>query len=136
MVHLIDVSGFIYRAFYGLPSLIHAGQEVGALYGFCSAMQKITSTFPKSMFIAALDCGKHTFRNEIYAQYKATRKVKLFPGINHLINSPTDQESINIPILIFPRALLTVLQNENPCLSEIIINVKPINSHKSGILLF
>ena len=75
MVHLIDVSGFIYRAFYGLPSLIYAGQEVGALYGFCSAMQKITYLFPKSMFIAALDCCKRTFRNEIYDQYKATRKA-------------------------------------------------------------
>ena len=75
MVHLIDVSGFIYRAFYGLPSLIYAGQEVGALYGFCSAMQKITSLFPNSMFIAALDCCKRTFRNEIYNQYKATRKA-------------------------------------------------------------
>ncbi|MBQ9335536.1 MAG: hypothetical protein IJS10_03255 [Alphaproteobacteria bacterium] len=75
MVHLIDVSGFIYRAFYGLPSLIYAGQEVGALYGFCSAMQKITILFPHSMFIAALDCCKRTFRNEIYDQYKATRKA-------------------------------------------------------------
>lgn len=75
VVHLIDVSGFIYRAFYGLPSLIYEGQEVGALYGFCSAMQKIVAMFPKSMFIAAMDCGKKTFRNEIYPEYKATRKA-------------------------------------------------------------
>ncbi len=75
MVHLIDVSGFIYRAFYGLPRLIYREQEVGALYGFCSAMQKITAMFPNSMFIAALDCGKKTFRNEIYNEYKATRRA-------------------------------------------------------------
>ncbi len=75
MVHLIDVSGFIYRAFYGLPSLVYDDREVGALYGFCSAMQKITAMFPCSMFIAALDCGKKTFRNEIYPEYKATRKA-------------------------------------------------------------
>ncbi len=75
MVHLIDVSGFIYRAFYGLPSLVYAEQEVGALYGFCSAMQKITAMFPNSMFIAAMDCSKKTFRNEIYPEYKATRKA-------------------------------------------------------------
>ena len=75
VVHLIDVSGFIYRAFYGLPSLIYKGQEVGALYGFCAAMQKITAMFPNSMFIAALDCGKKTFRNEIYHEYKSTRKA-------------------------------------------------------------
>ena len=75
MVHLVDVSGFIYRAFYGLPSLKYNGREVGALYGFCSAMQKITAMFQSSMFIAALDCGKKTFRNAIYTEYKATRKA-------------------------------------------------------------
>ncbi len=58
MINLIDVSGFIYRSFYALPSLTHNGAEVGALYGFCSAMSKITSIFPNTMFIAALDSGK------------------------------------------------------------------------------
>ena len=81
MVHLIDVSGFIYRAFYGLPRLIYKGQEVGALYGFCSAIQKITAMFPNSMFIAALDSGKKTFRNEIYHEYKRSlRQIWLFQG--------------------------------------------------------
>lgn len=75
MVNLIDVSGFIYRAFYALPSLTYEGQEVGALYGFCSAMKRITNLFPNSMFIAALDSGKKTFRNEIYSDYKANRKA-------------------------------------------------------------
>ena len=74
MINLIDVSGFIYRAFYALPSLTHEGMEVGALYGFCSAMLKIRELFPDSMFIAALDAGKKTFRNEIYSDYKANRK--------------------------------------------------------------
>ncbi|MDR2667290.1 MAG: hypothetical protein LBB34_04265, partial [Holosporales bacterium] len=74
MIVLIDVSGFVYRAFYGLPSLTHNGTEVGALYGFCSAMLKITSIFSKAMFVAALDTGKRTFRNDIYPEYKANRK--------------------------------------------------------------
>lgn len=75
MINLIDVSGFIYRAFYALPSLTYKGEEVGALYGFCAAMRKITNLFPNSMFIAALDSGKKTFRNEIYTEYKANRKA-------------------------------------------------------------
>ncbi len=75
MINLIDVSGFIYRAFYALPSLTYKGKEVGALYGFCAAMRKITNLFPNSMFIAALDSGKKTFRNEIYTEYKANRKA-------------------------------------------------------------
>ena len=75
MICLIDVSGFVYRAFYALPSLTYNGQEVGAVYGFCAAINKITSLFKDSMFIAALDSSKKTFRNEIYSEYKANRKA-------------------------------------------------------------
>jgi DNA polymerase-1 len=63
----------MYRAFYGFPSLTHDGIEVGALYGFCMTMLKLMPRFPGSMFIAACDSGKHTFRNEIYSGYKANR---------------------------------------------------------------
>jgi DNA polymerase-1 len=87
MIVLIDVSGFIYRAFYALPSLTRNGTEVGALYGFCSAMLKIIAIFPGAMFIAAMDAGKKTFRNDIYPEYKANRKampVELLNQIPHI----------------------------------------------------
>ncbi|MDR1332979.1 MAG: hypothetical protein LBJ69_01060 [Holosporales bacterium] len=48
-------------------------REVGALYGFCIVMLKLTSRFPNSMFIAACDHSRQTFRNEIYDGYKANR---------------------------------------------------------------
>ncbi len=75
MIVLIDVSGFIYRAFYALPGLLYEGREVGALYGFCTAMRKMQKLFPKAIFVAAMDSSKKTFRNEIYAEYKANRKA-------------------------------------------------------------
>lgn len=79
-VCLIDVSGFIYRSFYGFRNLTHrlrdgAVIEIGAIYGFCSAMLKLISIFGKSMFVAALDSSRQTFRSEIYPQYKANRKA-------------------------------------------------------------
>lgn len=73
-VNIIDVSGFIYRAFYGLPSMTFEGTELGAVYGFCSEMLKLRREFPNSMFIAAFDSSRKTFRNEIYCEYKANRK--------------------------------------------------------------
>ncbi|MDR1365373.1 MAG: hypothetical protein LBJ42_02180 [Holosporales bacterium] len=72
-VNLVDVSGFAYRAFYAFPSLAHNETEVGALYGFCATMIGLVSRFPDSMFIAACDSGKRTFRNDIYSGYKANR---------------------------------------------------------------
>ncbi|MDR2458944.1 MAG: hypothetical protein LBD43_02525 [Holosporales bacterium] len=73
IVNLVDVSGFMYRAFYAFPSLTYNDAEVGALYGFCVTMLKLIPRFPSSMFIAACDSGRRTFRNEIYDGYKANR---------------------------------------------------------------
>lgn len=71
---LLDISGFIYRAYYATPHVIHDNIEVGALFGFCSEMIKILSEFKKCIFVAAMDCSKHTFRSDIYPEYKSNRK--------------------------------------------------------------
>jgi DNA polymerase-1 len=75
-VNLLDISGFIYRAFFALPHLSFNGQEVGALYGYCKAMQKLCRTFSEAMFIAAFDGPRSSLkRNEMPGgeQYKANR---------------------------------------------------------------
>ena len=66
---LLDVSGLMYRAFFGTPSMQINGQEVGALYGFKVELNSLRSKFRGSTFIAA----KKTFRNDIYPEYKANR---------------------------------------------------------------
>lgn len=70
---LLDVSGLMYRAFYGAPSMQVDGREVGALYGFKAELNTLLSKFKGSTFIATLDCAKRTFRNDIYPAYKANR---------------------------------------------------------------
>jgi DNA polymerase-1 len=77
VVNLLDISGFIYRAFFALPRLTFNAQEVGALYGFCNAMLKMGKIFPEAMFIAAFDGRRSNLkRNELAggSQYKANRK--------------------------------------------------------------
>lgn len=74
MIGILDISGLIYRAFYGTPSMNYNGQEVGALFGFCSEIINILKVFNGAKFVAALDSAKQTFRNDIYPQYKANRR--------------------------------------------------------------
>ncbi|MDR2075233.1 MAG: hypothetical protein LBP31_03365 [Holosporales bacterium] len=74
IVNIVDVSGIIYRSFYGLPSLTYNDQELGATYGYCKEMLKLIRQFGDSMFIAAFDSSRKTFRNEIYENYKANRR--------------------------------------------------------------
>ncbi|MDR1691302.1 MAG: hypothetical protein LBR35_00465, partial [Rickettsiales bacterium] len=78
-LYLIDASSFIWRAFYALPLLTNSrGEYVNAVAGFGSMIanlftsQKIIENNDKVLIVC--DCGRETFRMEIYPQYKATRK--------------------------------------------------------------
>ena len=78
-VYLIDGSGFIFRAFHALPPMTRKsdGLPVGAVHGFCQMLLKLLQDgkdSDKPTHVAViLDAGRITFRNEIYAEYKAHR---------------------------------------------------------------
>jgi DNA polymerase-1 len=71
---IVDVSGFIFRAYHALPPLSrYDGTPVGALYGFCSMMIKLMKDYPKSPIIAVFDMARKTFRHDIFPNYKSHR---------------------------------------------------------------
>ncbi len=79
-LHLIDGSAFIFRAYHALPPLTRKsdGMPMGAVAGFCNLIwSEITvgaAGKAKPTHIAVIfDAGAHTFRNDMYAQYKANR---------------------------------------------------------------
>ena len=72
---IIDGNSLINRAFYALPPLRASdGHNYNAVYGFVNILTKlITENHPAELCVA-FDAGKHTFRNDMYSGYKATRK--------------------------------------------------------------
>ena len=75
---LIDASGFIFRAFFALPRLTRAdGTPTGAVMGYLNMVLKLLrdkrSDEVEDYFAAIFDAGRVTFRNEMYADYKANR---------------------------------------------------------------
>ncbi|WP_208347405.1 DNA polymerase I [Pseudaestuariivita rosea] len=80
-LHLIDGSAFIFRAYHALPPLTRKsdGLPIGAVSGFCNMLQRYVegNTGPDAPTHVAVifDKGSHTFRNEIYDQYKANREA-------------------------------------------------------------
>ena len=78
-VYLIDASGFIFRAYHALPQLTRKsdGLPVGALAGFCNMLWKVLEDLKAgdqpTHFACIFDAGSHTFRNDLYDQYKAHR---------------------------------------------------------------
>lgn len=71
---LIDGSGYIFRAYFALPPLTDKiGTPVGAVFGFCNMLFKLAQDRPGEQMIVVFDKGSHSFRNEMYAEYKANR---------------------------------------------------------------
>ncbi len=72
---IIDGNSLVFRAYYGVPMLYNSeGHPTNAIFGFMKMLVNlITKHSPKYMAIA-FDAGKHTFRHNLYAEYKGTRK--------------------------------------------------------------
>lgn len=78
-LHLIDGSAYIFRAYHALPPLTRKsdGLPVGAVSGFVNMLQRYiegNSGPDAATHVAVIfDKGSHTFRNDMYDQYKANR---------------------------------------------------------------
>ena len=74
-VCLVDGSGYIFRAFYALPPMTNpAGLPVNAVYGFTNMFLKLTSQIKCDYSLVLFDAKRKNFRNEIFPDYKGTRK--------------------------------------------------------------
>ncbi len=72
---LIDGHSILNRAFYGVPDLTNSeGIHTNAVYGFLNIMLKILDEEKPEYLTVAFDVKQPTFRHEMYAQYKGTRK--------------------------------------------------------------
>ena len=78
-LHLIDGSAFIFRAYHALPPLTRKsdGLPVGAVSGFVNMLQRYVegnNGEGAATHVAVIfDKGSHTFRNDMYDQYKTNR---------------------------------------------------------------
>ena len=72
---LIDGHSILNRAFYGVPDLTNSeGLHTNAIYGFLNIMFKILEEERPEYLTVAFDVHAPTFRHEMYAEYKGTRK--------------------------------------------------------------
>ena len=72
---IIDGNSIMYRSFYALPLLSNSeGKFSNAIYGFAMQIINIINNLNPKYMVVAFDAGKHTFRNDLFDGYKATRK--------------------------------------------------------------
>ncbi len=97
---LIDGSSWLYRAFHALPPLTNPkGEPTGAVYGMGNMLRKLLREYAPDNIAVIFDPRGKTFRNEIYADYKANRPpvppelASQFPVMRELI------EALGLPVL-------------------------------------
>ena len=72
---LIDGHSILNRAFYGLPDLTNSeGLHTNAVYGFLNILFRTLEEEQPQYLVVAFDVHAPTFRHQMYADYKGTRK--------------------------------------------------------------
>ena len=71
---LVDGSSYLFRAFHALPDLrTFDGFPTGAVRGVIGMLRKLAADFEGSPVAVVFDASGPSFRNELYAEYKANR---------------------------------------------------------------
>ena len=71
---LVDGSSYLFRAYHALPPLTTSrGQPTGAAKGVINMIRALLKQYPGSKVAVVFDAKGKTFRDDIYAEYKANR---------------------------------------------------------------
>ncbi|WP_018233231.1 DNA polymerase I [Thioalkalivibrio thiocyanodenitrificans] len=100
---LVDGSSYLYRAFHALPPLTNAqGQPTGAVYGVANMLRRLLKDYAPEHVAVVFDAKGKTFRDEMYAEYKATRPP--MPDELAAQVGPLHQlvEAMGLPMLVIP----------------------------------
>ncbi len=72
---LVDGSSYLYRAFHALPDLRSPdGAPTGAMYGIIAMLRRLRQDYEAAYMACVFDAKGKTFRDDLYAEYKAQRK--------------------------------------------------------------
>ena len=159
--YLIDGSGYIFRAYYALPSLFRKsdGLPTGAVSGFCSMLFKLLedsrsddSIYKPTHFAVIFDSARKNFRNDIYSEYKANRSeapedlapqfeyirksVKAFnlPSIELLNYEADDLIATYVKKIIEIGAKVTVISSDKDLMQLVSDRVRLFDPMKSKVL--
>ena len=100
---LIDASNWIFRAFHALPPLTAPDQTpTGAVYGFANMLKRLHRDHPAERIAVVFDASGESFRNQIFADYKANRSetppdlIPQFALVQQLVATQ------GLPLLVVP----------------------------------
>ncbi len=101
---LVDGMAYAFRAYYAIRAALTdtEGNPTNALYGFTRILLKLVREQEPSHLVVVFDAPGKTFRDEMFADYKGTRKEtphdlkSQFPMMHDMVRA------LNIPLLVIP----------------------------------
>jgi DNA polymerase-1 len=102
-LYIVDALNFLFRAFHALPPLSNSkGLPTGAVYGLCQMLLRIEREWRPTHLCVIYDAPGPTFRDEIFAAYKANRPpmpadLAAQIGLSHRV-----VEAFGLPVLSVP----------------------------------
>ncbi len=100
---LVDGSSFLFRAYHAIPPLTSpGGLPTNAIHGVTNMLRKLIADYHSDYITVVFDAPGKTFRNDLYAEYKAHRppmpddlRVQIEP-LHHIIRA------MGLPLIIEP----------------------------------
>ncbi|MBW6440713.1 DNA polymerase I [Patescibacteria group bacterium] len=97
---LIDGNALMHRAYHAIPPLTtRNGEMINAVYGFTSVLLGVIKELKPDCIICTFDVEGGTFRDEIYAEYKAGRKKPEQDFYDQIPKIKEVVKVLNIPII-------------------------------------
>src|SRR5262245_39354314 len=74
VLYVVDVSGYVFRAYHAIAPLTSpSGEPTQAGMGTVNMLERLIKERSPQLLAIAMDSGKQTFRKELYSDYKAHR---------------------------------------------------------------
>jgi DNA polymerase-1 len=102
-LYIVDALNFLFRAFHALPPLSNSrGVPTGAVYGLCQMLLRIEREWRPTHLCVVYDAPGPTFRDEIFAAYKANRPPMPPDLVAQIDLSHQVVEAFGLPVLSVP----------------------------------
>jgi len=98
---LVDGSSYLYRAFHAMPNLSTSrGESTGAIYGMVNMLRKLLADYNPDYIAVVFDAPGKTFRDELYAEYKAHRAPMPDNLVSQIESIHTGVRALGLPLLM------------------------------------
>ena len=98
---LVDGSYYMFRAYHGMPELNNGkGEPTGAIFGVINMLRKLINEYQPDYLAVVFDAKGKTFRNDMYAEYKAHRPPMPDDLVCQITPIHTIIRALGLPLLI------------------------------------